>query len=444
MKKIALLSFVLIFIANTSFSQGKSPDYGTGEDSVQCLRNLSLYTEFYRQKNYKDAYKPWRETVKICPASNKNIYIHGANLFENIIKSEKDPTVKELYIDSLMWLYDRRIEHFGQKDFVLGKKGVDLFLFNNEKYEEAFNIMNESVEGRGNKSEINTLVFWLQTAVLKYAANKDNEEERENVINVYSKAMDILEYQLKTEKKQEDIDKVKSGIANLEEIFSKSGAPDCTALVHLFTPKFQATPEDIQLLKKITMLLDKYNCNDADLFVKASENLYKLEPSAESAYMVAKLYLKKADYEKASGYYKEAIQQQSDSMLLAKYYYELATLTHAKGGMPETARSYAYKAIANNPKDGNPYLLIGLIYAGSAKECGTNEFEQKAVYWVAVDKFIRAKAVDPSISENANKEIMTYSQYFPNTEEAFFYNFNAGDTYEVGCWINEKTQVRFP
>jgi tetratricopeptide (TPR) repeat protein len=439
MKQIALLVLGLIFIVEVGNAQKKAPDYG--EDSIKCLRNLSLYTEFYNQKNYADAYKPWRTTVEICPGSNKNIYIHGATMFKITIRKEKDPAVKEQYIDSLMWLYNRRIEHFGQEGYVLGRKGVDLFRLNNEKFEEAYDIINKSVELRGNKSEVNTLVYWLQTAVLKFQAD---ENHRETVLNNYSKAIDILDYQLKKETKAKKIQKIEDGIKNLEEIFSKSKAPDCDALIALFTPKFEAAPEDIELLKKITMLLDRYECTDSDLFVKSSENLYKLEPSAESAYMVAKLYLKKADYDKASGYYKEAIEQQTDSLLLSKYYYELATLTHAKGGMSQTARSYAYKAIANNPNDGNPYLLIGRIYAGSSKECGENEFEQKAVYWASVDKFKKAKAVDPSIAEEANKEIMTYSQYFPNTEEAFFYDYHEGNTYEIGCWINETTKVRFP
>jgi tetratricopeptide (TPR) repeat protein len=441
MKRLALLSLGIIFIVNLGNAQKQKPDYGTGEDSVKCLRNLSLYTEFYRQKNYTDAYQPWRTTLEICPASNKNIYIHGATMFKRIIASEKDPAVKAQYIDSLMWLYNKRIENFGQEGYVLGRKGVDLFKLNNEKFEEAYDIMNKSVELRKNKTEVNTLVYWLQTAVLKFKAD---EAHRETVLNNYSTAIDILDYQLKTETKPKKIKKIEDGISNLEEIFSKSEAPDCEALVSLFTPKFEESPTDVELLKKITMLLDRYECNDADLFVKASENLYNEEKSAESAYMVAKLYLKKADYDKASGYYEEAIEQQTDSMLLAKYYYELATLTHAKGNMGSTARSYAYKSIANDPTNGNPYILIGLIYAASTKECGADEFEQKAVYWLVVDQFIKAKSVDSEVAEAANKEIATYSQYFPTKEEAFFRDFHEGAIFEIGCWINKSTKVRFP
>jgi hypothetical protein len=50
--------------------------------------------------------------------------------------------------------------------------------------------------------------------------------------------------------------------------------------------------------------------------------------------------------------------------------------------------------------------------------------------------------VDPALTEDADKRIKTYSVYFPPTEVLFFYNMNEGDSYTVGCWINETTTVR--
>ena len=45
--------------------------------------------------------------------------------------------------------------------------------------------------------------------------------------------------------------------------------------------------------------------------------------------------------------------------------------------------------------------------------------------------------------QEANKLIDTYSKHFPGSEEIFFQGFAEGQEYEVGCWINEKTKVRF-
>ena len=111
-------------------------------------------------------------------------------------------------------------------------------------------------------------------------------------------------------------------------------------------------------------------------------------------------------------------------------------------GNYETAKKYALKSAELNPESGYPYLLLGNIYAAGNKTCGEKEFEHKAIYWAAVDQFIKAKQVDPELTDEANNFIEAYSPHFPNQEDAFFEGYNNGDTYTIGCWINETTTVR--
>ena len=114
-----------------------------------------------------------------------------------------------------------------------------------------------------------------------------------------------------------------------------------------------------------------------------------------------------------------------------------------KEGKGEQGRAYARKAIELDKTDGEPYMIIGYIYAASSKECSANPLQAKAVFWAAVDKFQRAKEIDPSIASKANEMIREYSKLFPTSEDAFFYNVFEGDTYQVECWINETTKARF-
>jgi tetratricopeptide (TPR) repeat protein len=106
------------------------------------------------------------------------------------------------------------------------------------------------------------------------------------------------------------------------------------------------------------------------------------------------------------------------------------------------ARAIVLKGMELRPDKGEPYLFIGDLYAISATDCGDNDLTKKVAYWAAVDKYYKAKQVDPSIAEEADKRIRTYSAYFPPLEVLFFYNLNEGDSYTVGCWINETTTVR--
>ena len=183
------------------------------------------------------------------------------------------------------------------------------------------------------------------------------------------------------------------------------------------------------------------NCDEDPLYFQASEALYRLEPSAMAAFNLATLYVTREDYKKAVVYYKEAIQKETDSVKKADYYYKLSLITYAKLDDPQSACKYAQESINLRPGWGEPYILIGDAYV-AGKNCFTDEFEKTTIYWAAIDKYIQAKSIDPSVSEKATERIQTYSMYFPDVETLFFYSLKDGDPYTVGCWINEKTTVR--
>ena len=87
-------------------------------------------------------------------------------------------------------------------------------------------------------------------------------------------------------------------------------------------------------------------------------------------------------------------------------------------------------------------MLIGRLYVQYNRSISEVEFEQNTAYWAAVDKFIQAKRVDPTVTEEADKLIYTYSAYFPTLENAFFHDLSEGQEYVVPGWINERTRVR--
>ena len=53
-----------------------------GEDENACKENLSMFREYYKQKNYTDALKPWRWAYNNCPASSGNIYKNGPKIIK--------------------------------------------------------------------------------------------------------------------------------------------------------------------------------------------------------------------------------------------------------------------------------------------------------------------------------------------------------------------------
>ena len=100
MKKLFLVCLVVILTLDIS-AQNK-----WGSDSVSCITNLSLYREYYKQKNYTDALEPWRWTFMNCPKASGNIYKNGPVIIK--AKMKKDKANRQAYIDTLMQIYEDR------------------------------------------------------------------------------------------------------------------------------------------------------------------------------------------------------------------------------------------------------------------------------------------------------------------------------------------------
>lgn len=444
MKKVNLILSVFWFVSISIFAQDssivKQTDGKYGKDSVQCMMDLSLYREFVKQKNFIEALPGWKKVFSNCPKATKNIYIDGAKIYRYLIKQEKDETVKKKLVDTLMMVYDQRIKYFAQEGKNFARKAVDLYQYDKSRYAESYDIATKSYKILQDQTPVATMLVLFQASLKKF---RKKEVEKEQLINDFLKASAVLDKQYNTQQNQVKKDRIKKYQAALEDLFSKSGAADCETLVSIYLPKFEANKENVDFLKQVLKILNKIGCTENDLYAQAAEALYKQEPSSDAAYSLAKVFLKKQKYSKAAEYYKEAISHADSSDAKADYYFELATIVGGKLGQNEASRSYAYKALSARPNWGAPYLLIGNLYAGSSKDCGEDEFHQRAVYWVAVDKFLKAKAVDPSCASKANKYINKYSDYFPNKETAFFNNVKDGDSFSVGCWINETTKARF-
>lgn len=412
--------------------------YGHGEDSIRCRQNLSVYREYFKHESYRDAYRNWQIVYSECPASSKNIYIDGVKMLKEFIDREKNQERISRLIDSLMTVYDQRIKYFGQKGSVLGRKGVDMLRYcrnNLENIEEGYGYLAESIRILKNKSSLPVLATYFTSAITLYKAGVINGEQ---LLEDYFLVSGYLDEDMK-HGKSATLMKVRE---SLDNNLMACGAANCENLTGFFGPRYEKNKENRDFLSRVTRFLSFAGCKDDPLYEKAAEKLFTKKSSAKSAFDLAILFVKKENFGKAENYLKKAIELETDPGPKADYLFQLAVITSSEKKQYPLAVDYAHQALELKKNQGEPYILIGNAYAASAKECGTNEFEQKAVYWAAVDQFKMAKTVDPSTTERADELIDTYSQYFPDVETIFFYGFEEGDPYKVECWINETTTVR--
>ncbi|MFP4620428.1 MAG: tetratricopeptide repeat protein [Bacteroidales bacterium] len=443
LRKILLFTLLISFfsspqaLAQTGAEEGSK--FGSGKDSIRCLRNLSLYVEYYKQNNYEDAIEPWKVVYNECPKASKNIYLHGENMLEETLDNSDDPDEKEELLDSLMHLYDKRIKYFGQEGYVTGKKGLGLVEYGEESAEnlkKAYELLGQAIDMRGEESSAAVLVNYMNIA---NSLHENDIIEDKQILDDYSKTYELVDIRLEEEPDHKMLKRAKNTI---DEIFENSDAATCDNLISLYKPRFEENKEEIETVNKIIRLLTDAKCTDSDLYLNANIQLNKLEPDAGVAEHISQLFLERDNLDKTIEYYKKAIDISDNDTNKAEFYTEMATLIYNKKEEKVTARDYAREAIDLNPDDGRPYILIGRMYAESAEECGEDEFEQKAVLWAAVDKFVEAKEVDSDIADEAQGYIDSYRPRFPDKKSIFFQNYEMGDTYEVGCWINEETTVR--
>ena len=408
--------------------------YGHGPDSANCLRNLSLYKTYFDQDNYEMAVGFWRQTFNECPASSKNIYIHGVRMYKTLFLQTRD----RAYIDTLNMIYDARIKYFGEEAEVQGRRGWDLWDIGSEDPEllrRAHNSFDRAFEVDRRRTNPQYLVVYMASTQRLFDQGVLGNEE---VINIYGELCDELDSRMVNSRNPNQIQTAKE---NIEALFKTGKAGTCDGLIPYFSPKVTENQNDIALMKKVLSLLEAAGCNDQDLYYSAAENLYRHEKSATAAYHLAEMNADKINYAKAEQYYMEAIDLEEDNYKIANYYTKVSSIRLGNKDY-KAARDYAKMAIQKDPNGGTPYMLIGSAYA-SIKPFG-EDFDNQTVYWVAVDYLNKAKQIDPSLTGMANETIGQISGFFPTKSECFFRGIiEEGVSYSVGNWINETTTVRF-
>jgi len=84
--------------------------------------------------------------------------------------------------------------------------------------------------------------------------------------------------------------------------------------------------------------------------------------------------------------------------------------------------------------------LSAKLYATSANDCGSTQFEKRAMYWKAAEMARKAGRVDPALSGRANQTAASYSAKAP-TKEMIFSSGKAGQTITFSCWVGGSVKV---
>ncbi len=431
--------------APLDFSPCATFDDAPNKDEAET--NYVLYRDFLKTREYDIAYDYWKKVHATAPAADgqrNTVLSDGIWFYEYFLSQTGD----QAYIDSIFMLYDEIDKCYPEGGYVAGRKAFDLYYKYRSRAtkEEIFNLFQESIAKDSLKT--NDFVINPFTALLTELHDSSlvsNEEAKAYGDQIRA----IIAHGLENcEEPYCERWRIVNDYApvRLEYFETVKGFYDCDYYSAKYYPIFEARPDSCDLASEIFSRLNWGGCVEGDIAydaVKAvldSDNC-RLEFAGNAG--VGVKCLQEGDYDCAIEYLLLAAQEEEKALrkselllLVSKVYY-----VH-KRNYP-AARTYAQQAADLRPDWGEPYILIGRMYASSGPLCGPGRgWDSQIVVWAAVDMWNKAKRVDAEAASEANKWIRQYSQYMPEKGDIFLRNLKEGDSYYIPCWIQRSTTIR--
>jgi hypothetical protein len=454
--KMKTKSTLLVMVALVGF-------FTNAQNQEKCSEDLQLFAQYSKSKEFNEAYKYLQPLRSNCPKINKAIYLYGEYVLLNKIDNAATPEEKVAFVNDLNVLYTEHDLNYpdNNKGNTL-KKGMNLFDNNVGSKDEVYNLLDTAFKtDNANFTSAKALYTYFELFVNQYE-NGTKGIELQQVFDKYDEITEKLE--LEEKGLSDDLDILLNKIENNEELSDKEnrikekneynleqfstvkGSMDskivmlstCDKLIPFYQKSFEEKKTDVLWLKRAAERLEIKECDSDPLFTKISEQLHRLNPTAESAYLLGVAAQRAGNTSKALEYFNQSAELFTDGTKKAKVYYKIATM-FGKSNKSQ-ARSYAKKALSAKPSFGQSYMLIAQLYASSANECGSSPFDKRAVYWLCAQYANKAAAVDPALKATANRQAASYNASAPSKTDIFNEN-KGGQRVSFNCWIGESITV---
>ena len=458
MKKIGLIALALITATGVYAQKGVEDGsrYGHGQDSINTLRNISIYSEYYKTNDFKAAYEQgWKEVFHDAPLASVNTYNYGIKILQNLYndaKKAKDEALMAQYSEELFQVFEQRLKYLDQLNAMAKNKVTEAEIFG--QYGHAYRIYNPKVSisrayellrkavdlGKG-KTQYYVLDDLMAVSSQRYINKKDNEEYREAMIQDYLDCAGYIDEFIALQTDDKIIENATKVKENIDGHFVKSGAADCESLQNIYGPKIEDNKDNLEYLTKVVKLMTIFECQSSDAYLTAAEYAHKISPSYTTAKALGKLYIKqREDYDRALEFYNQAIELTDNKIEIADTYYQMASLYYTKENY-DRSRSALQKCLSNNANKGDAYILMAMLYAVK-HDWSSEPALNRCAYFAVIDKLEQAKKVDSSVAAKANDLINQYKKQCPQADDLFMLGYKVGDQIEIKGWINETTTIR--
>lgn len=435
MKNVIFTTITILLAGQMALSQCKELKWP--EDKSKAEESVALYGDAMKQGNFRAAANPFRWMLINAPDWHTKLYIDGADIYDNLADKEKDPSTKQVLIDSMLLMYDLRVKYCGDEVNVVNRKAYAAYKYminNKTKAPELLVFFDRVMEVSGSKIFDSNLVAYMQVVRANkiYNALADDKilERYDNIIA----AIDSKVKKAQSENKSQDVEKLKGYKTAIDDLLIGMVKVDCDFVKKNLEPKFKQNPNDITLAKRIFSFMLQGKCTDDPLWLEAGEAIHKVEKDYGLAKNLALRYLSVDNFVKAVPLFKEALELTKTPNEKSEMLIYLGSI-EAQNGSKSSAREIFRQAIAVDGGNKEPFEKIGDLYMNSFSDCAkrSNFAEDRLVYIAAYDMYQRAG--------NSQKMTQAKSQ-FPSTTEIFEQNWKEGDIKRVECWIGESVKLQ--
>ncbi|PHI21001.1 hypothetical protein CEQ90_04760 [Lewinellaceae bacterium SD302] len=427
------------------------PKFDDSPNSDRLSDDYVIYRQMMKTKDYAEAFPRWKNVYENAPAADgkrNTVYLDGVTLYQDL--ATRFPDRANGIGDTIQLLYAQARECYPDDGFTAAMQGFDGYYKypENTTHREVFDLFRESIDKDGDELEYFIINPMSSLLVEMHDTGYIDDTEARALTTILLKRLEtgLAECQGSGCDPWQAIEAYAP--ARLEYFETVRDFYDCQHYVDKYMPEFRDNPTDCDVIRTTGTLLRWGNCGTDSpeyqevqaAFDASCKVVYEPGP-ARQGYTC----LENNDYGCAIEKFTEAANGAEDAEKKGKYFLTVAKIYYSHLKNFSQARAFARKAANARSSWGEPYLLIGRLYASSGPLCGPGRgFDSQVVVWPAIDMWNRAKSVDPSAAAEANKFIGRYAQYMPSKEDVFQRGLKEGDTFRVGCWINESTRIRTP
>ena len=419
LKKLSLLIFLITVVNISAVAKTLFISTTIQSDSTQLIAQYSLFSEYYKNKDYTSALPyGWNVLDQDPEKFSKWIYYKMEDILWKIHDSSSvSPDLKKEAQDSILKFYNLAVKYYPQdKGYFEVRKA---YVEQNWLKANLDSVIADYEQALKDNPKLPTYYYDLLGTLYKENMSSNNDYQ--------SKAIDL--YSMLSDKEPNNdtwSERLQGLVENVDQ------------LVPILKQAWERDKDNLSKgWKYASMAIKAGNYKEA---IIPLEYLTQKAPETINYWnQLATAYQKTEQSKKAEEAYKKLIQLEPNN----KDHYLNLGIIYKDEGQLAAARTQYEKASQIGNGWGYAVYNEGLLYEDAARNC-TFDFNAKIVYQLAVDTYKKAKSMD-NTAPQAQDRISALSASVPTQEDYFFRGYKSGQTIPItgDCysWIGKSISV---